>query len=398
MEELRKLEKVQRILEFMESRGVSNSNHHSNRFLANFIIFMIQPCEDLSIQDKCCMLSQFIPSLSSTFLEDAYQHHLVTTTNEQNSGFQQSLVGNDLLSCNQTQEYSLWQSYKENTAMVGLDSMQMANSTLEDFCRSYFMFHGLDVSKPESIFKYLPILSFTESYIYQLDKMNEKLLQTPTNGKSVFGAKDKRETNLLASCFSNDPASPLVTILEHKGLLTERIREELRQGEEYWALERKLCSALINKEEILVEDVMKAIHLKSFDYRVLNLLLYELQGTKVEELHMEFLSISEFLVEVSDDLYDYEDDVLENNFNILRMFIGIYGPSAAPAILAKHISEAEDKYESLLKSLDPHLSLSYQKRCAEATKEGNPSNSNVFTKCPSPHDETRIQHNMMSSN
>lgn len=30
------------------------------------------------------------------------------------------------------------------------------------------MFHGLDVSKPQSIFKYLPILSFTESYIYQV--------------------------------------------------------------------------------------------------------------------------------------------------------------------------------------------------------------------------------------
>ncbi|XP_028213223.1 uncharacterized protein LOC114395597 isoform X2 [Glycine soja] len=235
---------------------------------------------------------------------------------------------------------------------------------------SYFMFHGLDVSKPQSIFKYLPILSFTESYIYQLDKMNEKLLQTPCNGNCVFGEKDERETKVLVSCFSNEPVRPLVSILEHKGLLTERIREELRLGEEYWALERKLCSALTNKEEILVEDVMKAIHLKSFDYRVLNLLLYQLQGTKVEELHMEFLSISEFLVEVSDDLYDYEDDVLENNFNILRMFIRIYGPSAAPAMLAKCIGEAEDKYASLLKSLDPHLSLSYQKRCAEATKEG----------------------------
>lgn len=38
---------------------------------------------------------------------------------------------------------------------------------------------------------------------------------------------------------------------------------------------------------------------------------------------------------------------------------------------AKYISEAEDKYESVLKSLDPQLSLSYQKRCAEATREGN---------------------------
>ncbi|KAL5171112.1 hypothetical protein HKD37_11G032663 [Glycine soja] len=371
MEELRKLEKVHSMLEFMESRGVSNLDHHSNRFLANFILFLIEPSGDLAINDKCSLLSQLIPTLSSSFLEDAYQHHLDTTKRE-NSGFQQSLVENALLGCNQTKEYSSLQNCNENTAMVGLDSMQMANSTLEDFCRSYFMFHGLDVSKPQSIFKYLPILSFTESYIYQLDKMNEKLLQTPYNGKCVFGEKDEwqRETKLLVSCFSNDPVRPLATILEHKGLLTERIREELRLGEEYWTLERKLCSALTNKEKILVEDVMKAIHLKSFDYRVLNLLLYQLQGTKVEELHMEFLSISELLVEVADDLYDYEDDVLENNFNILRMFIRIYGPSAAPSMLAKCIGEAEDKYASLQKSLDPHLSLSYQKRCAEATKEG----------------------------
>ncbi|XP_052728341.1 uncharacterized protein LOC108329156 isoform X1 [Vigna angularis] len=86
MEELRKLEKVQRMLEFMESRGVSNSNHHSNRFLANFIIFMIQPCGDLAINDKCSVLSLFIPTLSSSFLEDAYQHHHFTTTSEQSSG------------------------------------------------------------------------------------------------------------------------------------------------------------------------------------------------------------------------------------------------------------------------------------------------------------------------
>lgn len=85
---------------------------------------------------------------------------------------------------------------------------------------------------------------------------------------------------------------------------------------------------------------MRAIHLKSFDYRVLNLLLYKLRGEevssshhvpchflmrshipsvfglcfvfflletteKVNELHMEFLSVSEFLVEVADDLYAF---------------------------------------------------------------------------------------------
>ncbi|XP_045814518.1 uncharacterized protein LOC123908057 isoform X1 [Trifolium pratense] len=362
MEELRKLEKVQRMVQFMDSRGVSvsNSDHNCNRFLANFMFFLLEPCGELAIDDKCCLISELIPRLSSPFVEDAHQH---IVTEQENSGFEQNLVGNALRSCSQMKENNMLQSYNENIAMIGLDSMQKANSTLEDFCRSYFMFHGLDVSKPQSIFKVLPILSFTESYIYQLDKMNENLLQTPKR-------KDEKATQDLVSCFSTDPFGPLVTIFEQRGLLTERITEELRHGEEYWALERKLCHALINEDEILIDDVMKAIHLKSFDYRVLNLLLYQLQGAKADELHMEFLSISEFLVEVSDDLYDYEDDVLENNFNVLRMFIRIYGASTAPAMLAKCITEAESKYKSLLELLDPKLSVSYQKRCAEATEEG----------------------------
>lgn len=85
---------------------------------------------------------------------------------------------------------------------------------------------------------------------------------------------------------------------------------------------------------------------------------------------MEFLSISELLVEVSDDLFDYEDDVVENNFNVLRMFVNYYGASAAPVMLARFISEAEEKYDQLFKALDPELSLKYQKRCEEATREG----------------------------
>lgn len=53
-------------------------------------------------------------------------------------GFHQSLVGDALLSCNQAEEYSLLQSCNENMPVVGLDSMEMANSTLEDFVSVYF--------------------------------------------------------------------------------------------------------------------------------------------------------------------------------------------------------------------------------------------------------------------
>nr|CAD1841052.1 unnamed protein product [Ananas comosus var. bracteatus] len=129
------------------------------------------------------------------------------------------------------------------------------------------------------------------------------------------------------------------------------IRTELKSGIEYWALEKKLCGALTSKTKILIEDAMRAIHLKSFDYRVLNLLLYQLIGQQTNELHMEFLSVSEFLVEVSDDLYDYE---------------------------AKCICEAEEKYESLSKTLDPDLSLNYWRRCEEATKEGGLNSGHAY--------------------
>lgn len=58
--------------------------------------------------------------------------------------------------------------------MIGLNAMLRARSTLEDFCRSYFMFHELNVNDPADVFRHLPILTFVESYIYQLDEENEE--------------------------------------------------------------------------------------------------------------------------------------------------------------------------------------------------------------------------------
>lgn len=90
-----------------------------------------------------------------------------------------------------------------------------------------------------------------------------------------------------------------------------RIEEELKDGLQYWELEQSLCKAvslgsqasLLNcflsfplnwcsgceslslsfacLYQIKVEDVIQAIQLKSFDYRVLNLLMYHLQNQLV---------------------------------------------------------------------------------------------------------------------
>ncbi|XP_076907380.1 uncharacterized protein LOC143563807 isoform X1 [Bidens hawaiensis] len=256
MEELKMLEQVQNVMSMIDS-----SDADSKRFLANFNLFMMQPCGELDMNQKCRLISEHFPKISSAFLDDSLP-----------------------VRCDDDKNVGLLQTDCDDVAMVGLDSMQRANSTLEDFCKSYFMFHEMDANSADSIFKYLPLLSFTESYIYQLDTLNEKLVHAPFAATSDFTFRK------------------LAALLEGHGMLTDRIRNELKSGEEYWALERKLCCALTKKQEIKVEDVMKAIHLKSFDYRVLNLLLYQLNGKEVNVTHMEFLSVSEFLVEVSDDL------------------------------------------------------------------------------------------------
>ncbi|XP_010491698.1 PREDICTED: uncharacterized protein LOC104769236 isoform X1 [Camelina sativa] len=368
MEELKRLEKSQSVVSAITSHGLlsssssSSDSASSSRFLSNLVLFLVQPCDDLDIDSKLALVSEFLPKISGPFLEeiskslelDDEAEPVKTSSESQKSNVKRSVMDN-VHPCTS-------EKHQDVVAMVGLDAMKRANSTLEDFSRSYFMFHRLDINEPQSIFRYLPVLSFTESYIYQIDALNEKIV---SESASIDGWN--AESRVL---FEADPLKPLEDVLEREGLLTQRIQQEFKLGEEYWGLERKLCHALSNKDKICLEDVMRAIHLKSFDYRVLNLLLYKLRGEELNELHMDFLSISEFLVEVADDLFDYEDDVLENNFNVLRMFVGMFGSSNAPTELAKRISEAEEKYEEIMKSLDPHLSSKYQRRCEEATKEG----------------------------
>lgn len=284
MEQLKELEQVQNVMLMMQSVGAidssNNTNGDSNRFLANFILFMVQPCGELDMNQKCKLISESFPMISSSFLEGA----LCQLYDKGNFHIEDSLSHH----CEDDRGLGLLHTDCEDVAMIALDSMERANSTLEDFCRSYFMFHEMDANSAESIFKYLPLLSFTESYIYQLDTINEKLLQYPFGAIPDFDRRPDRVANSswvlrFVKSFRTDPFRPLVLLLERYGIFTDRIRDELKCGEEYWALERKLCLALTNKQEIQVEDIMKAIHLKSFDYRVLNLLLYHLNGKERRE-------------------------------------------------------------------------------------------------------------------
>ncbi|PVH35398.1 hypothetical protein PAHAL_7G172000 [Panicum hallii] len=374
MEALLELERVQRVLSLMSSLGLCDAGSGgggaaADRFLAQFLLFMVQPFDSLSMEKKFLLVSELLGKATPDTLEEV--RHLSRLEADQD------ISSGALLQPNKKFKMQDDKSTIQAAPMVGFDAMTRAKSTLEDFCRSYFMFHGLDVNNPQFVFKYLPILSFTESYIYQLDASNEDSLDLVSDDSSSSKALERKKEAFDETSLSQ-MIEPLNGLFRSQGLMTDRLRTELESGIQYWSLERKLCQALSRNEKISIDDVMKAIHLKSFDYRVLNLLMYQLTGQQVNELHMDFLSISEFLVEISDDLYDYEDDVMNNTFNILRMYAAIYGPSEAPNMLAKCIGEAEEKYESFSKKLDPSLSGSYWRRCEEATKEGGKISGHAY--------------------
>eukprot|EP00899_Mesostigma_viride_P003457 jgi/Mesvir1/13111/Mv06090-RA.1 len=177
-------------------------------------------------------------------------------------------------------------------------------------------------------------------------------------------------------------------------------------------------------------DVERAISLKSFDYRVLNLLLHELVSRDREEEeavareeeeeiaspaaclggrddaggegtatgtvplkwprkqplsprqeqpplplnpdYLAFLRASETLVEIADDLFDYEDDVQRGSFNVLRMLThaACLGPEGGCRRLAGMISAAEAAYASSGERLPPGLRARFEARNEEAVARG----------------------------
>ncbi|XP_044324683.1 uncharacterized protein [Triticum aestivum] len=357
MEALLELEKVQRVLSLMGSRGLSDSDGSGggDRFLAHFLLFLAQPFDSLAIEKKVVLISELLREVNSDTLKEVQRLASLEGTNREDERLC------PLISSQPTKKFKTDAEKLtiQDAPMIGFDAMMRANSTLEDFCRSYFIFHGLDVNRPHSVFKFLPLLSFTESYIYQLDASNEdSLLLVPDNNSSSTVLERKIQGSSQMSL--SDMLDPLDNFLQCQGLMTDQLRNELKSGIQYWSLERKLCQALSRNDKISIEDVMEAIHLKSFDYRVLNLMMYRLTGQQLSRR------------------YDYEDDVVNNTFNILRMFAVIYGPLDAPKMLAKCIGEAEEKYESFSKKLDPSISRSYWRRCEEATKEGGKISGHAY--------------------
>ena len=191
---------------------------------------------------------------------------------------------------------------------ISARALAKARGTVEDFARSYMPLLGLPV---DDVLCFADSLYFVAGSLYELDELNER---------------------------GGDPsqapaAAALRQFLAGRGLLDD-VQATLDVGFEYWALERRLTAEWKSPrgdaahEDELLRCACRASACKSFDYSVLALLVAGLTGRTVSKEMMLFLGGCFQLVEIEDDLKDYEKDVEKGAFNIYAAFERRYGESA----------------------------------------------------------------------
>ncbi|MQM11625.1 hypothetical protein Taro_044536 [Colocasia esculenta] len=122
METLRKLERVQGMLSLMQARGISAGQPDSDRFLAEFFLFMVQPCA-VTLEKRCELIHEHLLEISAALLEEACPCYTEEETSaELPMNFSNNGRG-EICSSN----------IDEGLSLIGLNAMQRANSTLEDF-------------------------------------------------------------------------------------------------------------------------------------------------------------------------------------------------------------------------------------------------------------------------
>jgi hypothetical protein len=157
------------------------------------------------------------------------------------------------------------------------------------------------VSPAEGLFKHLDILLFVEATIYQMDEENEALCEQLAAAADPAAACEQQQQHTFAD------EAVLLQVLRDQKLLTERVAAELAAGQRYWAQERRLCAEFAHlrpghAQALGLADVLAAHEAKSFDYRVLHLLLHELLRRPLDALLLEFMRVDEQLIDIGDDL------------------------------------------------------------------------------------------------
>jgi hypothetical protein len=223
---------------------------------------------------------------------------------------------------------------------------------------SYLPLAGLD---PLQFLDHWDLLVFVEATIYGVDEEVER---------AALAGADNPATHSPALAALND-------VLQARGLMTAGVQEELRSGLVYWAFESRLAGVMLRQPTVPVGghdlagislgEIHSVAARKSFDYRVLNHLLHAIIGAEPDNALLDFLAVDEVLLDLGDDAVDYEEDVVQNSFNIFRLYVHLFGQEA-PLRLIKHISMLEAQHARLLKELPPSLQHTYKRRRSQAAE------------------------------
>lgn len=258
------------------------------------------------------------------------------------------------------------------------------------------------------MFQLLPLLTYVAGTIYQLDEENEEWnaeRRRRAATSAAPGADEVTEEEASRGASSSSPAfTVLLEVLRQQQLLTARVHTELQKGQVYWQLEREICEQLSASSAssaassadadtdadadagaadghrvhspppgLRLVDVHAASRSKSFDYRVLHLLVYAWRGLPPDEEVLAALLWNEQLVDLHDDLVDYEDDVASNSFNVYRCYVRLYGARDAPLRMAARIRTLEEGFTRAARSMPSHQRALFALREAEAMREyGHP--------------------------
>lgn len=266
--------------------------------------------------------------------------------------------------------------------MISYESLSRARTTLSDFTRFYFPLHGLSA---DDFFRWSPLLVYVEACIYQLDEENEDHCRTMTTADDA----PDRSSGVRGGPGSTATEIGLYGVLRSHGLLSDAVYDELQNGYTYWDLERRLCSSMAKRESVSLDEVFCASALKSFDYRVLHLLLCALSGSTASEELLSFLRVDEVLTDIADDLFDYEKDCRKNSFNVLRGAVHACRERGG-LVLAEKIGELEKEHESLLQALPAATRDVYcRNRSAAMARPG--SEKWVFPETMQPEEERQYR-------
>jgi hypothetical protein len=216
------------------------------------------------------------------------------------------------------------------TPTISYRALEKTARTFAAIVQFYFPLYGLSET---DFLRFMPVLTFAEGAIYQIDEEYEAHVDDPN--------------------FVSQHLPVLRNVLTQLNLFDEALETELQRGLTYYRLEQQLCSGATVTEE----DITLANRFKCFDCRFLNRLLFKLTEQPYDEELLELFWLGEAVTEVEDDLMQYADDVQCNVYNSYRMFVRLYGvdaPQHLQCYLEGLLTEAEQRL-ALLEQTNPQL-------------------------------------------